>query len=217
MSCAMDNPVAGVNTVYVSFPTVQGRCTKCNRYVTSRPQEIHPSKAATWRFMRLVSSWATLAPANQVGKMFQISGSTVRNYDLCVLKHDTPEPSFDSIRALLVDEKSIRKKHNYVTVVLNADTGELLHMEEGKKSSSLDSFFDKLTDVQKSSIEAGAIDRGGSYKKSVQQNIPKAAIVYDRFHLMMNLNKAVDDVRRTEWNSADKAQKSYIKSSRYLL
>lgn len=217
MSCAMDNPVAGVNKVFVTFPTVQGRCSNCDRFVTTRPKEIHESKAATWRFMRLISSWATIAPANQVGKMFEISGSTVRNYDLCVLKEELPEPNFDGIRALLVDEKSVRKNGNFVTVVLNADTGELLHMEEGKKSTSLNSFFDKLTDVQKSSIQAVGIDRGGAYKKSIKLNLPKANIVYDRFHLMMNINKAVDEVRRIEWHSADKSQKTYIKSSRYLL
>ena len=204
-------------TVYILFPTVQGKCSKCLRYVTTRPKEIHPTKAATWRFMREVSSWAHVAPANQIGERFQISGTTVRTYDKEVLQADTPEPNLDNIRALLVDEKSVRKQHNYVTVVLNADTGELLHMAEGKKQSSSDSFFEKLSDAQKATIQAVGMDRGGAYRRSVKENLPNAAIVYDHFHLKMNINTAVDEVRRSEWNSADKSDKKYIKSSRYLL
>ena len=47
--------------------------------------------------------------------------------------------------------------------------------------------------------------------------LPKCAIVYDRFHLVRNVNDAVDEVRRSEWRSADKDGKKVIKSSRYLL
>ena len=73
----------------------------------------------------MMSSWASIAPANHLGKMFGVSGSTVRSYDKEVLKEKTPPPKLDGLRVILVDEKSIRKKHNYVTVVINADTGEM--------------------------------------------------------------------------------------------
>ena len=216
-SCAMDCPMGGANTVFILFPTYQGRCSKCQRFVTTRPKEIHPTKTATWRYMRLVSSWAGIAPANQIGKLFSISGSTVRNYDKEVLKEDTPPPKLDGIRALLVDEKSIRKKHNYVTVVINADTGEVLYMAEGKKGATLDGFFEQLSDSQKASIQAVGMDRGGAYRKSVKKHLPDAAIVFDHFHLKMNINTAVDEVRRAEWRKADHSEKKFIKSSRYIL
>ena len=167
--------------------------------------------------MRAVSSWASVAPASQIGKRFGISDSTVRNYDKSVLKLDTPEPKFDDLRAILVDEKSVLKNHRYVTVVLNADNGELLHMHDGKKKESLDAFFKKLTPKQRCSIQAVGMDRAGSYKKSVEQYLPKSDIVFDRFHLMMNINQAVDDVRRSEWNKASIEKKKVIKNSRYLL
>ncbi|MFT5882109.1 MAG: hypothetical protein ACI9FG_000607 [Crocinitomicaceae bacterium] len=130
-SCVMDSPLAHLNTIWILFPTVQGRYPNCLHYVTSRPKDFHPTKKATWRYMRQISSWASLASYNQVGNMFGISSSSVRSYDQAVLERDTPPPNLDGIRALLVDEKSVRKQHNYVTVVLNADTVELLHMQEG--------------------------------------------------------------------------------------
>ena len=167
--------------------------------------------------MRLVSSWASVAPANQVAGILGISASSVRSYDKAVLEHDTPPPNLDGIRALLVDEKSVRKKHNYVTVVLNADTGELLHMHEGKKGESLAVFLRTLSEDQKASIEAVGMDRGGAYKRAVEDNLPEGEIVFDRFHLVMNVNQAVDETRRSEWNKATKEDKKFIKGSRFLL
>ncbi|MFT6861948.1 MAG: hypothetical protein ACJAVK_000501, partial [Akkermansiaceae bacterium] len=52
--------------------------------------------------------------------------------------------------------------HNYVTIVLNGDTGELLYMAEGKKREVLDRFFEQLSPEQKGRIEAVGIDRSGA-------------------------------------------------------
>jgi transposase len=214
---ARDLPILEAKITFITFPTIQGRCKSCDAFVTTRPDEMHPTKEATMRLMRSVSSWASVAPATQIAKRFGLTDSTVRNYDKAVLEMDTPEPKFDGIRAILVDEKSVLKNHHYVTVVINADSGELLHMHDGKKKESLDTFFKKLTLKQRSSIQAVGMDRAGSYKNSVEQYLPHADIVFDRFHLMMNINKAVDDVRRSEWNKASIDKKKVIKNSRYLL
>jgi len=214
---AMDLPVAEGLVVMITFPVVQGVCRECQHFVTTRPREVHPTKGATWRFMRRISAWTRHAPATAVAEMFEISDATVRRYDQAVLKEDLPAPNFDGLRVLLIDEKAVRKGHNYVTFVLNGDTGELLHMAEGKKKESLKSFFEKLTDEQKASIEAVGIDRSGSYQAVAQEEIPNAAIVYDHFHLRLNLNEAVNEVRRQEWGKAKKKDKSFIKGSRYIL
>lgn len=216
--CAvMDLPIADGPVVYICFPTVQGHCKKCLHFVTTRPKEIHPTRSATWRLMRMISAWAAHAPATQIAAIYEISDSTVRLYDKEVLKTDLPPPNLDHLRTLLVDEKAVRRGHNYVTIVLNGDTGELLYMAEGKKREVLDRFFEQLNPEQKSSIEAVGIDRSGAYQSSIEAHLPGAAIVYDRFHLMMNLNQAVDQVRREQWREASEQDRSVIKGSRFLL
>lgn len=216
-SSVMDLPIADGPVVYICFPTVQGLCKGCLRYVTTRPEEAHPTRLATWRLMRMISAWASHTPATQIAAMYEISDSTVRQYDKEVLAERLPPPDFDNLRTLLIDEKSIRKGHNYLTIVLNGDTGELLYMEEGRKKEVIEGFFNQLTDEQKSSIQAVGIDRAGAYQRAVEDALPQAAIVYDRFHLMMNLNQAVDEVRRHEWRQCTQSQRQVIKGSRYLL
>jgi transposase len=86
----------------------------------------------------------------------------------------------------------------YLTVVLNGETGEVLHLAEGKKKESLEAFFNKLTPQRISDIEAVGMDRSGAYKSVVTKVVPHAAIVYDKFHIVANYNKAIDEVRRSD-------------------
>jgi transposase len=176
----------------------------CGRYVTTCPQEVHPDCHATWRLMRLFSSWASVATNSEVAAMFEISDATVRRYDKIVLKADTPPPCFDGLRKLLIDEKSVRKGHCYVTIILNGETGELLHMQEGRKKESGESFFEQLTEEQRAGIVTVGIDRSGVYQAAVDAWLPNADIVHDRFHLVVNVNQAVDEVRRTQCRKASK-------------
>lgn len=212
-----DLPLADKAVVWVRLPVVQGRCPKCRELSTPRPPEVHPTRNATWRLMRLVAAWASVCPASRVATMFGISEATVRRYEADVLEADLPEPDLDDIEVLLVDEKSVRKGHGYVTVVLNGRTGELLHMAEGKKKESLESFFATLSEAQKATIRAVCIDRNGAYRSVLSERLPKAEVVHDRFHIIANLNAAIDEVRRSEWREAKAEGKKVIKGSRYVL
>lgn len=149
--------------------------------------------------------------------MFEISDATVRRYDQIVLARDTPPPCFDGISKLLIDEKSISKGHSYVTIILNGETGELLHMQEGRKKESVETFFTQLSKEQRAGIVAVGIDRSGAYQAAVEDWLPNADIVYDRFHLVANVNQAVDEVRRTQCSKANKEERKWIKGQRYLI
>lgn len=212
-----DLPIADKTAVWVTLPAVQGRCPECRRLSTPRPPEIHPTRNATWRLMRTVATWASVCPASDVAAMFEISEATVRRYEGDVLAADLPEPDLDNLEILLIDEKSVRKGHGYVTVVLNGLTGELLHMAEGKKKESLESFFSMLSDQQKASVRAVCIDRNGAYRSVLREQLPGAEVVHDRFHVIANLNAALDEVRRSEWRAACADGKKVIKGSRFLL
>jgi transposase len=202
---------------HLSYPAEHGRCSQCAAYTTIRPNEIHPTCRGTWRLMRLSSQMARHMPCRAVAEHLEISSSTVRRYDQLILEHDLPEPDLDGLKVLLIDEKAVRKNHGYVTIVLNGESGELLHMDEGKKKASLESFFQKLCEAQKSSIQAVCIDRSGACQAVLNEQLPKASVVYDKFHLIANLNKALNEVRKDQYNKAKKEDKNVIKGQRFNL
>jgi len=203
--------------VYIRYPSIQGYCSSCRSYHSIRPAEIHPTRKATWRLMRFVSLLSRYVPFDAMSHLIEVPAATAWRYDKTVLETDLPEPDFDGIKAIMVDEKSVRRGHKYVTLVLNAETGELLHMAEAKKKESLESFFDKLTEEQKATIKAVCIDRNGAYAAVVEEMLPQAEIVYDKFHIMASLNKALDEVRRDEYRKATYESKQVIKGQRFNL
>jgi transposase len=112
-------------------------------------------------------------PVNKIPVFLPISTSTARRRDKRILAQYLPDPDLDNLRVILVDEKSIGAKHHYMTVVINGETGEVLHLAEGKKKASLVSFFQKLSPKQIKKVKAAGIDRAGAYKSVIQQYAPR--------------------------------------------
>ncbi len=212
-----DLPLGSANLVEIIYETVQGYCPNCKIYFTVRPPGIDNNAKATKRLMHYVCRLCRFMPVDKIPFFLPISTSTARRWDKKILTEYLPEPDLDNLSVILVDEKSIGSHHHYVTVVINGDTGEVLHLAEGKKKSSLSAFFDKLNETQIHNIKAVGMDRGGAYKSVVKQYAPDAAIVFDKFHLVANYNQAIDKVRREQWNEADKEDKTFIKGQRYNL
>ena len=214
---AWDMPLGTALVVSLEYEAVQGKCSSCGKYSTVHPEGIDGHSRATNRLIGFVSSLCRFMPLSRLNLFVPVPKSTAYRWDKRHLSDTLPEPNLDGIRILLVDEKSVRKGHGYVTVVINGETGELLHMAEGKKKASLQSFFDKLTAERKSSIVAVAMDRGGAYYEVVKANLPGVDVVYDKFHLLANYNAVIDEVRRTEWRKAKAEEKDVIKGQRYNL
>ena len=99
-----------------------------------------------------------------------------------------------------VDEKSVGKGHTYMTLVCDLEASTVEHIAEDRKQISLESYFQGLSQEQKEGIEAVAMDIWDPYIASVRTHPAQAEdkIVFDRYHLMTHMGKAVDEVRKKE-------------------
>ena len=61
------------------------------------------------------------------------------------------------------------------------------------------------------------MDMGPAYQKAVKEYLPSADIVFDRFHVMQNYGKVINNQRRAEFRKADEDEKKILKGTRYLL
>lgn len=214
----LDLPLGLLNNITLHFTAPQGKCSQCDHFHTFLPNGIEENSRATERLKLYVSRLCRYMPVNKTALFFPVSANTVRRWDKDVLQRTLPTPKLDNIHSILVDETSIGKGHSYLTVVLNAETGEVLHLAEGKRKSSLEGFFEKLSDSQKANIQAVGIDRSGSYQSVVKEQIPEASIVYDKFHIVSNYSDVIDKIRREEWRQAEETEdKNFIKGQRFNL
>jgi len=98
------------------------------------------------------------------------------------------------------DEKSVAKGHDYFTIVCNLDEGTVEWIGEDRKRETAEKYFISLSPEQLAGIEAIAMDMWQPFYDAALIHVPNAEekIVFDRFHIMQHMGKAVDAVRKQE-------------------
>jgi transposase len=122
------------------------------------------------------------------------------------------------IARLGVDEKAVAKRHQYVTLVSDLDRGTVEFIADDRKKTSLDAYYRSLTVRQLEGIQAIAMDMWEPFISSTWQHVPDAGrkIVFDRFHIMQHMTKAVDDVRKAEHRRLLAEGDETLKRTKYL-
>lgn len=133
------------------------------------------------------------------------------------LKYKFAKEDIGCPELLAVDEISLKKGHNYLTIVINWQTGRVLWVGEGRKNETLKELLSSLREKQRNSIQAIAMDMWDPYIKATREWCPNAAIVFDQFHVVKAFGKVIDKVRNIEFGKATKEDKKVIKGSKYLL
>ena len=103
------------------------------------------------------------------------------------------------LKKLGIDEIALKKgQGNYCAVLINIETSQLLTILEGRTKEEIKKvLLDWGTEVL-NNIEEVSIDLWAGYKSLVLEVIPNAQIVADRFHVMTQINKELDDCRKKE-------------------
>lgn len=104
------------------------------------------------------------------------------------------------IAYLGVDEKAFRKGHRYHTIVCDLERSTVEFVAEERKTESLAAYYRQLTDAQRTALQAVAMDMWEPYIGATREGLPDGdtKIVFDRFHIMREMTKAVDTVRKQE-------------------
>ena len=122
----------------------------------------------------------------------------------------------NKLKYLGIDEFSIRKGHNYMTIFIDLKSGRIIHAVEGTSKENIQPFL-KLLARKAKSLKAVAMDMSRSYSSAVTEHLPDADIVFDRYHIMAHINKAIETLRREQQQSLDNEEKKALKGCRFLL
>jgi len=120
------------------------------------------------------------------------------------------------VRYIGIDEFSIKKGHQYMTVVTDLPSGRILHAVEGKGKDDIRPFLETLARKGKR-LQAVAMDMSSAYYHAVRESLPRVDIVFDRFHIMALINHGIDDLRREQQRELDQLGQETLKGNRFLL
>jgi transposase len=107
-----------------------------------------------------------------------------------------------NVRRIGIDEISYKRRHKYLVVVVDHDTGVLLWAKEGRDKKTVAAFFDQLGEARCRQIELVSADGADWIADVVGLRCPQAELCVDPFHVVSWATDALDLVRRQVWNSA---------------
>lgn len=194
-------------------------CDACRRARVEHFDFVERGQRITARLARYLyglccSGLTVQAVARRTG----LDPKTVRAVEKRFLQEEFGTGNYDNLRILAIDEIAIQKgQSNYMTVVLDYETGRVVWMGEGRNKETLDRFFAELSEAQRTGIEAVAIDMWEPYLNRIRHHLPQAQVVFDLFHLVKAYGAVIDEIRREEVRQAVGPDRTYIKGCRYLL
>ena len=193
------------------------RCPNCG--VKAEKVEQLPSKAPfSKRFEEAVGQACESAAARQVARQVGLAASTVRAIDLRYLERWSAGRRPPALRQMGVDEIYLGKKQKFLTVVSNLETVEPLWIGRERRKETLDEFFrNQLSAQQRCGIAAVCTDMWKPYQLSLEEWAPQARLVYDKFHVLLHANAAIDEVRRAEFFRQGGRRRELVKGKRWLL
>ena len=117
-----------------------------------------------------------------------------------------------------VDEKRAGHGQDYVTIVCDLNEEIVEEVTEGNSKESFTEYLDQLSPEQINAIEAVSMDMSKAYIHAVLDRLPdgQGKIVFDRYHLMGHMGKAVDKVRKEEHARLSKNGDSPLTGSKYI-
>jgi transposase len=127
----------------------------------------------------------------------------------------------EPVRVVGIDETSFQKRHEYVTVVVDLEGDRVLWVGNHRRKQTLEAYWESRPLSERAGLEAIVMDMWDPYIAATRDSVPEglSKVVFDRFHVMQQLHRAMDDVRRQEQaelrhaGQTDRLQQ--LKGSRY--
>src|SRR6266850_257788 len=193
----------------------RGKCRQCGHVYRVRP----PWEGLSMHFTKEFEAYALLLMREMpMAKVAEVTRQSDTRLWRMLFKHVDAayaEADFSNVCCVGVDEMSVRKGHEYVSVFADLLAKRVLFATEGKDKETWTRFIETLEkhNGHRHSITQVSMDMSLAYEAGVKEYCRNAQVVFDKFHVMANVSKAVDRVRQTElrWGRAE-ARESLKKS-----
>jgi transposase len=178
----------------------RGKCRQCGHVFRVRP----PWEGLSTHFTKEFEAFALLLmremPMSKVAEM--VGETDTRLWRMLFRQVDAAyaEADFSQVCCVGVDEMSVRKGHEYISVFADLVSKRVLFATEGKDHQVWHSFVEVLEahNGHRHAITQVSQDMSAAYTKGVQETCRNAQVVFDKFHVIAHANQAVDEVRRAE-------------------
>jgi len=184
----------------ISCRLPRGKCRQCGHSFRVRP----PWESLSPHFTKEFEAFALLLmremPMSKVGELVGETDTRLWRMLFRQVNAAYAEADFSPVCCVGVDEMSVRKGHEYISVFADLVRKRVLFATEGKDHAVWLAFVEAFEkhNGHRHAITQVSMDMSPAYQKGVKETCRNAQVVFDKFHVVLNANKGVDQVRRAE-------------------
>ena len=194
---------------YLNARVPRIRCEHCGVKKVGVPWA-RPGSGFTLLFEAMIMAMVPAMPVKAVARM--VGEHDTRLWRVIHHYVDKARAASDAsgVIRLAIDETSARGGQEFISLFVDIDRARVLFATEGKDAATVAAFAEDLTahGGDPAAIAEVCIDMSAAFIKGTGENLPNAAITFDKFHAVKIINAAVDKVRREEVKSRPELKKS---------
>ena len=198
-------PVYPDTTYTLIIKAQRYRCPECGFTLRQEIPNRYPGTNITKRVVAWIKAFLNAKfPVSQIEDITGIHWDTIRKIQEELISQALNE--YEDLRIkngyrpkyLAIDEFAIRKMHKYATCVMDLEKGHVIWAGLGRAKADFEHFFKDIPTDYLEQVEAVAMDMNASYNLLVEQYLPQATIVYDRYHMQAQFGREVIGTTRLE-------------------
>jgi transposase len=208
-------PVGG-KASFLSMEVPRVECPQCRTLRQVSLPFAEERERMTLPFKRYVLELSRKMNIKDASDHVGVSWDTVKEIQKDWLLRKFKHVRLKDLKFIGIDEVSVGKGHKYLTTVIDLKSGAVMYVGDGKGADALAPFWKRLK-AARAQVKAVSMDMSKAFISAVSTNLPKAVIVFDKFHVMKLMNNALEKVRRRIQSDSDEEAKARLKGLRWLL
>ena len=178
-------------------------CTVCGKTTQVAVPWAREGSGFTLLFEALALSLCQGLPVRQAAGLLRVRDKQLWRRIEHYVREARARQDMRSVRQVGIDETSLKRGHEYVTVTHDLEAKRLLFATPGRDHETVKGFAQDLTahGGEPTAIAHACIDMSAAYAKGIGEALPNAQISYDRFHVVALAMRAMDEVRSAEWKT----------------
>lgn len=208
-------PLWGID-VFLCYAPRRVACSHCGGIYTEELPWATGQRRFTKALMVTLATWARVLTWEQVCRLFRCAWGTVAAAVDEAIAHGLAHRDLAGVTLIGIDEISRKRGHVYVTNVYDLDGRRLIWSGEGRGKDTLLDFFESFGPEQTAKLVGICCDMWQPYVDVIKQKAPHALLVFDKFHIVQHLSKAVDQVRLDEIREKGVSHKELMAKTRYI-
>jgi transposase len=197
---------------YLNARVPRVRCEVCGIRQVNVPWA-RPDSGFTLLFEAMVMTMVSAMPVAAVARIVDEHDTRLWRVVHHYVDEGRARTDASEVTRVAIDETAARRGHDYITLFVDIDQARVLFATEGKDAATVAAFADDLAahGGDPEAIEEVCIDMSPAFIKGIAENLPEAAVTFDKFHAVKIINDAVDQVRR-----AEQKQQGVLRGTRYI-